>query len=396
MPLTANEAYRDAVLRHQIQLRRYSSSVVQKVAALLQKADRDLSIQLRARLVDFPAGGRVDFTSERWKLLLKDIRAARTAALQQYKDLTRADLGQLSVDEADREIKMLTVAIPIEVKFAEVAAAQLRSIATKRPFQGHLLKDWFTNIEQADRRRISQALQLGMAQGETTDSIVRRIVGTKAADFADGVASVTRRDATSIARTAINAISNAARADVWEANSDIIQCMIWHATLDGRTTPVCRARDGHGSPVGNNDLPDGVPPLIPASAVPPAHINCRSVMVAYIDGVGLIGQRPTVTDTRGRAEREVDFAQLARDNGTTVADERDAWATTNIGRVPASTNYQEFLDRQSASFQDEVLGPTRGKLFRDGGLQLDQFVDRAGRNLTLDELRGLYPESFGD
>lgn len=394
MSLTANEAYRDAVLRHQIQLRRYSGSVLKKIMAMLLQADRDLAIQLRARLAKFPSGGRIDVTSERWKLLLQDIRAARQAVFQQYKDAARGDLGALSVDEADRELGMLKAAIPIEVSFTRVAAPQLRAIATKRPFQGHLLKDWFTGLERVDRARITQALQLGMTQGQTTDQIVTRIVGTRAADFSDGILSMTRRDATAIARTAINAVSNAAREDVWQANSDIIQAMIWHSTLDGRTTPICRARDGMGTPIGGNDLPDGVLQLTPAGATPPAHMNCRSVMVAYIDGIGLVGKRPSVTDTRGRAERETDFRALARENGTTVQEERSAWADANIGRVPSATTYQEWLTSQKAGFQDDVLGPTRGQLFRDGGLRLDQFVDRAGAELTLDQLRGLYPSAF--
>lgn len=391
---TANELYRDAVLRHQIQLRRYQSGVLRKIAALLQKADRDLVAQIRARLATFPEGGRIDYTSERWKALLTDIRDARTAALQQVKDLARGDLGQLSVDEADREIKTLTAAIPIEVRFASVAASQLRAIVTKQPVQGHLLKDWFTGLERADRSRITQALQLGMTQGQTTDQIVARIVGTRANDYADGVMSITRRDATTIVRTSVNAISNAARQDVWDANSDVIQCMIWHATLDGRTTPICRARDGQGSPIGDNDLPDGVVPLSPPGAMPPAHVNCRSIMVAYIDGVGLVGKRPSVTDTRTPGQRTTDFEDEAAANGTTVQEERDKWADENIGRVPASTNYQTWLTDQSAAFQDDVLGPARGELFRNGGLTLDQFVDDSGKTLTLDQLRAAHPDAF--
>src|SRR5690606_21027065 len=91
---TANEAYRDAVLRHQIGLRRYAAGLTKRIAELLERADRDLAEKLRARLARFEREGReLDFTGERWKALLADVRAARDAALQQYAELVRASSG---------------------------------------------------------------------------------------------------------------------------------------------------------------------------------------------------------------------------------------------------------------------------------------------------------------
>lgn len=390
---TANDEYRDAALRHQIGLRRYTAGLMRRVAAILEQADADLVTKLRARLGRFE-GKPIDFTGERWKALITEVREARALALQTYKDLVRGELGQLSVLEGAREGSLLTAAIPIEINLATVAADQLRAIVSARPFQGKLLNDWFKELETNDQRRLVSAIQLGMVQGEPTDDIVRRIVGTRANKYADGILSINRRDATAVARTAVNHVSNVARSYVWDANEDIIQARIWSSTLDGRTSPVCRARDGHGTPVGDNELPPGIPKLQPPNARPPAHINCRSTMIAYIDGVGLIGRRPTVVDTRTRNKREVDFRKLAKQQGRSIQEVRADWAAKHVGGVPASTNYQDFLSRQSASFQDEVLGRTKGKLFRQGGLTLDQFVDRAGNELTLGQLAATRPEAF--
>lgn len=44
------------------------------------------------------------------------------------------------------------------------------------------------------------------------------------------------------------------------------------------------------------------------------------------------------------------------------------------------------LREKSAEFQDDVLGPTRGKLFREG-MTLDRFVDESGKEYTLKQLR---------
>ena len=389
----ANDGYLDAALRHQIGLRRYSTGLASRVARLLEQADLELTQMLRERLARFE-GQDVDFTGERWKDMLADIRGARQVALQQYKNLSRSELTALGPMEHDREISIMGASIPIEVSFANVSVDQLRAIATSRPFQGRFLRDWFQTLEEGDRRRLTQAVQLGMVQGEPIDDIVRRVVGTRKQKYADGILATTRRDAQTIVRTAVNHVSNTARNYVWDANSDIITARIWTSTLDGRTSAICRARDGQGTPVGGNPLPAGVEPLRPPEAQPPAHMNCRSLMVAYLDGIGLIGNRPTVTDTRTRRRREIDFRAEAKRTGKTIQQVRQEWSAKHIGTAPAKTNYQEFLSRQPASFQDEVLGPTRGKLFRAGGMKVSEFVDRSGNQLTLDQLAQTRPEAF--
>ena len=57
--------------------------------------------------------------------------------------------------------------------------------------------------------------------------------------------------------------------------------------------------------------------------------------------------------------------------------------------------YQKWLKRQPAGFQDEVLGKTKGALFRRGGVGVDKFVDmRSGRSFTLDELKNREGQAF--
>jgi hypothetical protein len=56
------------------------------------------------------------------------------------------------------------------------------------------------------------------------------------------------------------------------------------------------------------------------------------------------------------------------------------------GEVPESLTYNEWLKGQPAAVQDDILGPTRGELFRKGGIHLERFVDDSGRKWTLDEL----------
>lgn len=59
-------------------------------------------------------------------------------------------------------------------------------------------------------------------------------------------------------------------------------------------------------------------------------------------------------------------------------------------QVDANTSYYDFLKQQPAWFQDEALGPIRGKIFRNSGMTPDEFraasVDGFGRPLTLKEM----------
>lgn len=72
--------------------------------------------------------------------------------------------------------------------------------------------------------------------------------------------------------------------------------------------------------------------------------------------------------------------------------------SAETGPVSANTSYYDWLKRQPKSVQVEVLGPTRAKLFHDGGMSAERFrelqFDRNFEPLTLDEMRALEPEAF--
>lgn len=403
--MTANQTLFDATLRHQVALRRYGDTTLRRIARLLEQADRDLAERIRKRLDNL---GTLSATrTQRLEELLREVQQLRAVVHKELRSEARAELRELAGVEAEWERQVLIASIPVQVNLDLPSAEQLRAVVHSRPFQGRFLREWFRSLEQSERRGLRDALRMGVTNGESTDDIVRRVVGTRANNYSDGVMSVSRRNATTVMRTATTHVSNAARAEVWSANRGVVKALRWTATLDGRTSAVCRSRDGALTPLGDEPLPKGTDLLRPPDARPPAHMNCRSVMVAVIDPDVVTGERPTVTDTRNRRVREIDFRAEAKaedpsrwrqmtvkQRNQRIAELRKEWSDANIGQVPAKTNYQSWLTRQSERFQDEVLGPTRGKLFRDGGLTLDNFVDATGRELTLTELARRYPDAF--
>lgn len=375
---TANETLLDATVRHQIQLLRFSSRMAVDAIKLLEASDREIVTLLAAETTEL--------TGIRLEAMLTEIRRLRRAVIDSVDLGVRPDLDGLGAVEAAWETSAMSTAVPIiGVAFNTVAPAQLRA-AVATPINGLELKSWWDRLAVADSQRIEQQLRLGLVQGETNAQIVKRIRGTRAMNYTDGVLAITKRDAETVVRTAANHVSTAARQSVWEANADIIQGIRWVATLDGRTSSSCRARDGEVYPINKGPRP-------------PGHPNCRSTVVPVLAGEQLVGDRATVRDTRTRRQQEIDFRadaqakagsnwanMTAKERNAAVRNEREAWAQENIGQAPSNLTYQTWLKRQPASFQDEVLGPTRGRLFRDG-LELDKFVDSSGKQFNLDQLR---------
>lgn len=389
---TANQKYFNAALRHQVDVRRFTAGEVKETLRLLEEADRELVARLRDRLARL--GPTLDFTSARYQRMLSEIRDLRQSVVDTLARRTTAQLEILVGQEAAAEQALLSRAIPIEVSFATVPVQALRAIVTEQPFQGSLLSEWFETLGAADQRALRRSIQLGLTQGESIPNIVRRVAGTRDAGYADGALAITRRNAESVVRTAVNHVSNAAREATWGANADIIAALRVTATLDGRTTPICQALDGQLAPVGDKPLPADAVALQPPEARPPFHVGCRTVMVAVIDGVGLVGDRPFVMSAERPDEREADFRSEARRTGRPIQEIRAEWAAEHIGTVPAKTTYNDWLRDQPAAFQDTVLGDKRGALFRRGGLDVQEFVDRAGNELTLTKLANRHPSAF--
>jgi hypothetical protein len=56
------------------------------------------------------------------------------------------------------------------------------------------------------------------------------------------------------------------------------------------------------------------------------------------------------------------------------------------GQVPSSLSFGQWFGKQSAARQDQIVGPTRGQLFRKGEISFSDFSNEKGRWLPLAEL----------
>ena len=110
---------------------------------------------------------------------------------------------------------------------------------------------------------------------------------------------------------------------------------IYNSILDAKTSSVCRTLHGRRYIWGEGRNP-----------VPPMHYNCRSSIVPYFKG------EPNELD---------------------------------------GVNYYDWLKKQPASVQDEVLGVTLGRAFRNSGITPEQFrkasTNRFAEPLTIEEMK---------
>lgn len=355
---TVNERLRDAAISHAVDVRLYSNGVVRRMIALLTSVDAELASELMRALERLPVDS---FTVERLEKLLAGVRRLNHALYEQVlTDLTEA-MRDLAAVEAPYQTSLIPRALPSEVTLpiVGITADQVAAAALKRPFQGRLLSGWAKQLEAGQLEIVRNTVRMGYVEGQTTQQIVRRLIGTRANRYADGTLQRSRREVTAVVHTALAHTSQTARNELQAANADVLAATMWLSTLDSRTSEMCRIRDhlkytveGH-EPIGHR-----IPWLDGPGKI---HWNCRSTSV------------PVVKSWR---ELGLDMDQLPVGTRASID-----------GQVPADLTFGEWLLRQSAKRQDEVLGVTRGRLMRSGKMKLPDFYDAQGRWLTLDQLR---------
>lgn len=321
-----------------------------------------------------PSIGAGSYSSHRLEDLLNSLKAQTTALGLDIADGLEGSIKDMIDHEVSYTLDAVDKAFPVEiirgvksgsvietklVKFGLVLNVptneQVFAAVNSRPFEGRIMSEYYTDLTDSIFARLKSTISQGFTNGMTTEQIIRSLRGTRAAKFTDGLLQQSRRSIERTARTALNHTATIAREQVYKKNEDLISGVRWVSTLDMRTSDICQALDGEVFP------PDEGPR-------PPAHFNCRST---------------TSPITKSWKELGFDIDELP-----------PATRASMDGQVPDTETYGSWLGRQSADIQNDVLGPTRAELFREGGLTLDRFVDDAGNTLTIDQLRQREADAF--
>lgn len=340
----------DAQTRHTVYLLRWATSTYNKHSILLDKLEADLSAKLAMRA---PEDGI--FTASRLQMMLDEVEKQSNELFKALNSAVNGDFKELAAYEASFHVKSISNAYPIEMSLATVTPSAVHAAAMSQPFQGKVLRDWWKGQNAATKDAYNRALRTGFAQGETISQMARRVgdVGQK-----------TRRDVDTIIRTATNHMSQVAMDKVTEANKDLFKGEEYIATLDGRTTIECAANDGKVFAFG-------------AGPRPPLHFGCRSRRIPVTKSWRELGFK--IDDDKPLSSRR--FIADKRRFKDIPKEDRDKL----VGRTTARS-YNEWLRTQPKKFVEDVLGKTKAKLYLDGELPLDKFVDRRNNPLTLADL----------
>lgn len=375
--LTVNEELLDAVLRHAHWLERLKTGE-SNAAISIWNAEIVLALRsvLSERLDNIRFQGREPMPSGVTRLASLESRVRDTiaGAASTAWQAQRASLVEIADMEVDWMRRAIVRAVPTQAQTAgalsvaldsagETTAARrivierpassaIRAIVTQRPAQGESLQRWWKGLGESTIQAVNRAIRTGLVDGQSSDVIVRSVIGTRAQKYADGVLQTSRRNADALVRTAITHTSALAREATFAENRELIKQVLWVSTLDSRTTDICMGLDGKVFPI--NEGPR-----------PPAHFQCRSTTVPVLRSLAELGL--------GTSTRAVPTGTRASFNG----------------QVPASITYPDFLRRQTRAFQDEALGRSRADVFRRGTVPIDRFVDDRGRSLTVRELLDL-------
>jgi SPP1 gp7 family putative phage head morphogenesis protein len=332
---------------HSVMLERLKAAEVRDFNAmvpLLEKQVNELLERLRGTTLSEMTRGQINAQ-------LRLLRTAQQAVLTEATDKLERRLRMLAEYEAGFEAatlqRYLTEAGTGTVLTVPTGPAAF-ALANAVPLSatGDLLLPWVSKMTAEEVDQINKMILRGYSEGWTNDQLATMLRGTKALNYTDGLLPRMGKHNATIVRTAIQHVASTAREQVWRDNEDVIDRYRWVATLDSRTSPTCRTLDGQEFELGKGPRP-------------PIHPNCRSTTVAVIAGL----------------EGLLDNLQRASVNG----------------QVPASMTYYEWLKTQSAAFQEEVLGPSRYKMFARSDMTADKFaklqLNSAFQPLTLEEIR---------
>ena len=235
---------------------------------------------------------------------------------------------------------------------------------------GGTVQKAFRGLAEQNAARYGQIIRDGLLTGETTDQIVGRLVGKlrfgqrvrsarQLAQAGGQVTSLANRQVIALVRTTINQVSTAASRATYEANRSITPKYQYVATLDSRTSPICRELDGQEFAYGEGPTP-------------PQHFNCRSTIVPVVDFEALGLPRP-LEGMRASAK----------------------------GQVPADMTYGEWIYsmRNTDEGREEIKAAfkTKAPYFmhmakKFGPNQaMRKFLRDDGSEVTLDVLRRRYP-----
>lgn len=217
------------------------------------------------------------------------------------------------------------------VDLDSLSPAQLKAISSQR-LLGATIEEYADHLTEVQKFKLGREVQIAYALGEGFDLLSDRL---------QSVGDGTGHELSTLARTAIQAVSNQAAVDTYAANEDILDGITCVATLDSKTCELCGPLDGRDfyyKPRAGQDGMARAPKY-------PLHPNCRCFTAPIVSGMP----------------------------------------------KPAVPTWGQWIKRQPADVQNEVLGEGRASLLRSGAVAPAEFITKTGALRSVETLRRAAP-----
>lgn len=341
------------------------------------------------------AVGRGELTAGALRSLLAQTRDVVNSAYDDIATAHAKELKALVKVSLQRVSDAINETLHIPLLAVKTPADAVKQIALKTLINGAQSREWWAGQAASLRQRFAVSMRMGLYQGESVAELARRIRGTKAAGFSDGLMQLTRSQAETLVRTSALAVANTARLEAIMQNSDLVKGVQWVSTLDSRTTEICIALDGLQWKLPSDGDPENYGGYKPIGhdkrfPGPTAHWNCRSTQIPILLSFDEL-QGEGGWDFGGEDDAAFNkiFLRKLEAKGFSASEARKILADTRAsmdGQSADVKSFDDWLGEKSNSFQDELIGKSQAALWREGKITLTDLTDQKNRPISVEDL----------
>ncbi|MDO5554764.1 MAG: minor capsid protein [Planctomycetia bacterium] len=394
----------ESLMKFMTQVEGVANQLAKDIQETLSASDQKLIKAVMTGMLEIKEKYGTDIAKavKRFNQLYKELETLRKEAMTKAQEQAKETAQKTAEWAGYKMAKELAESAKAKKKNVKpLTAKQLKTILDYQPFAGQSISQWFDQYKFNDIRRITNAITQAYSEKLTVADIIKRIRGTKANNYTDGILQTSRTSATMLARTMINGVANEARLETMMANSDVIDGLQFLATLDGRTSFVCASLDGKiwkGEEMKN-------------AKRPPLHPNCRSTLIPYIEIRDENGKLLEEQATRPAAARDFEedakkaYNQAAREKGQSkrwedlsaatrkryyyqaIKDYESETGKPAYTQAKGSTTFKDYFEKQPEAFKRSWLGPKRYEFYKADKLPFESLVKSdTGYTVPVNEL----------
>jgi len=295
-----------------------------------KSASEDINKDIEAFYQKYADKEKITLQQAKRKVKTADIKDAKISeAAKAKRNITRLELIQYQIDARVSELYDDVQANIYDYLYKTYGAGYTSAIGitgaedylsftllSRKAIEAAILQNWsgknFSERIWGHRKNLGEELRRnivsGLIKGEGVDKMSRRISKRMDVKFSD---------AKRLVRTESNYIFNKGALDGY-AESGIVNDYQYLATLDNRTSQICRSLDNKIFPTAEAE---------PGRNYPPTHPNCRSTTVAYF------GEDLSKTVRRAKADGESYLVSADTNYGSWrsgLTDEQNAAMETDL------------------------------------------------------------------